>query len=57
MNEKHITWDKIFFGDDWVNNVVETIRSKDILQCVYLKSYLLRAMMAGFIIGIISVFV
>ncbi len=36
-------------GDDWVNNVVETItQTKDILQSVYLKRYLLRAMMAGF---------
>ncbi|EUX14355.1 hypothetical protein O447_02663, partial [Staphylococcus aureus M0321] len=25
MKEKHIKWDKIFYGDDWVNNVVETI--------------------------------
>ncbi|HCZ1478977.1 TPA: formate/nitrite transporter family protein [Staphylococcus aureus] len=57
MKEKHIKWDKIFYGDDWVNNVVETIRTKDILQSVYLKRYLLRAMMAGFIIGIITVFV
>ncbi len=57
VKEKHIKWDKIFYGDDWVNNVVETIRTKDILQSVYLKRYLLRAMMAGFIIGIITVFV
>ena len=54
VKEKHIKWDKIFYGDDWVNNVVETIRTKDILQSVYLKRYLLRAMMAGFIIGIIT---
>ena len=47
VKEKHIKWDKIFYGDDWVNNVVETIRTKDILQSVYLKRYLLRAMMAG----------
>lgn len=57
VKEKHIKWDKIFLWDDWVNNVVETIRTKDILQSVYLKRYLLRAMMAGFIIGIITVFV
>lgn len=57
VKEKHIKWDKIFYGDDWVNNVVETIRTKDILQSVYLKRYLLRAMMVGFIIGIITVFV
>ncbi len=37
VKEKHIKWDKIFYGDDWVNNVVETIRTKDILQSVYLK--------------------
>lgn len=43
VKEKHIKWDKIFYGDDWVNNVVETIRTKDILQSVYLKRYLLRA--------------
>lgn len=53
VKEKHIKWDKIFYGDDWVNNVVETIRTKDILQSVYLKRYLLRAMMAGFIIGLL----
>lgn len=40
VKEKHIKWDKIFYGDDWVNNVVETIRTKDILQSVYLKRYL-----------------
>ncbi|MDN8883649.1 formate/nitrite transporter, partial [Staphylococcus aureus] len=57
MKEKHIKWYKIFNGDDWVNNVVETIRTKDKLQSVYLKSYLLSAMMAGFIIGKITVFV
>ncbi len=40
-------------GTTWVNNSSsETIRTKDILQSVYLKRYLLRAMMAGFIIGI-----
>lgn len=43
VKEKHIKWDKIFYGDDWVNNVVETIRTKDILQSVYLKRYLLRS--------------
>lgn len=37
VKEKHIKWDKIFYGDDWVNNVVETIRTKDILQSVYLN--------------------
>ncbi len=41
VKEKHIKWDKIFYGDDWVNNVVETIRTKDILQSVYLKRYLI----------------
>lgn len=38
VKEKHIKWDKIFYGDDWVNNVVETIRTKDILQSVYLQT-------------------
>lgn len=45
VKEKHIKWDKIFYGDDWVNNVVETIRTKDILQSVYLKRYLLSGLL------------
>ncbi len=28
VKEKHIKWDKIFYGDDWVNNVVETIKNE-----------------------------
>ncbi|MGI2277748.1 formate/nitrite transporter family protein [Staphylococcus cohnii] len=57
MNEKNIKWDKVFYGKAWVHHVVETIRAKDILQSFYLKRYLLRAIMAGFILGVITVFV
>lgn len=53
VKEKHIKWDKIFYGDDWVNNVVETIRTKDILQSVYLKRYLLRAMRQDLLSGLL----
>ncbi|KMR48428.1 formate/nitrite transporter, partial [Staphylococcus aureus] len=54
MKKKHIKWNKSQHGDDWINNVVQTIKTKDILQSVYLKHYLLRAMKAGFIIGNIT---
>lgn len=57
MNEKNIKWDKVFYGKAWVHHVVETIRAKDILQSFYLKRYLLRAIMAWFILGVITVFV
>ena len=57
MNEKNIKWDKVFYGKAWIKHVVETIRTKDVLQSFYLKRYLLRATMAGFILGIITVFV
>ncbi|EKU48994.1 formate/nitrite transporter family protein [Staphylococcus massiliensis] len=57
MNEKNVRWDKIFYGKDWVNQIVDTIKTKDILQGVYFKRYILRAIMAGFIISIITVFV
>ncbi|TGV06121.1 formate/nitrite transporter, partial [Mesorhizobium sp. M8A.F.Ca.ET.173.01.1.1] len=49
--------DKVFYGKAGVHHVVETIRAKDILQSFYLKRYLLRAIMAGFILGVITVFV
>lgn len=55
--EKNIRWDKVFYGRQWVKDVVETIRTKDVLQATFMRRYLLRAMMAGFIISIISVFV
>ncbi|MFG0932283.1 formate/nitrite transporter family protein [Staphylococcus sp. 231237_7MaSpsaltlick] len=57
MNEKNVQWDKVFYGKVWVNHVVETIKTKDILQSFYFKRYLLRAIMAGFILGTIIVFV
>ncbi|MGO3048536.1 formate/nitrite transporter [Staphylococcus casei] len=57
MNEKNVKWDKIFYGKVWVTHVVETIRTKDILQSFYFKRYLLRAIMAGFILGTITIFV
>lgn len=57
MNGKNVQWDKVFYGKVWVNHVVETIKTKDILQSFYFKRYLLRAIMAGFILGTIIVFV
>ena len=57
MNEKNVKWDKVFYGKSWINHVVDTIRTKDILQSFYFKRYLLRAIMAGFILGVITVFV
>ncbi|MDU0451624.1 formate/nitrite transporter family protein [Staphylococcus chromogenes] len=57
MNDKNIKWDKIFYGRAWIANIIDTIQTKDILQSFYFKRYLLRAMMAGFIISIIAVFV
>lgn len=32
MNEKNVKWDKVFYGKSWINHVVDTIRTKDILQ-------------------------
>lgn len=57
MKERNIKWDKVFYGRAWVKHVVETIKTKDILTSFYFKRYLLRAMMAGFIVSIIAVFV
>ncbi|QLK86676.1 formate/nitrite transporter family protein [Staphylococcus sp. 17KM0847] len=57
MNNTNIKWDTIFYGRKWVSNIIETIQKKDVLQSFYFKRYLMRAMMAGFIISIISVFV
>ncbi|EHT3688823.1 formate/nitrite transporter family protein [Staphylococcus pseudintermedius] len=57
MKDTNIKWDKIFYGRQWVSNIIETIQKKDVLQSFYLRRYLLRAMMAGFIISIITVFV
>ncbi len=57
MENKNIKWDSIFYGRAWVANIIDTIQKKDVLQSFYLKRYLMRAMMAGFIISIISVFV
>ncbi|MCS4486051.1 formate/nitrite transporter family protein [Staphylococcus americanisciuri] len=57
MNDTNIKWDTIFYGRKWVSNIIETIQKKDILHSFYLKRYLMRAMMAGFIISIISAFV
>lgn len=48
---------KFFYGRAWIANIIDTIQTKDILQSFYFKRYLLRAMMAGFIISIIAVFV
>ncbi|PXA37225.1 formate/nitrite transporter family protein, partial [Staphylococcus pseudintermedius] len=55
--DTNIKWDTIFYGRQWVSNIIETIQKKDVLQSFYLRRYLLRAMMAGFIISIITVFV
>ncbi|EJO7176700.1 formate/nitrite transporter family protein [Staphylococcus pseudintermedius] len=57
MKDTNIKWDTIFCGRQWVSNIIETIQKKDVLQSFYLRRYLLRAMMAGFIISIITVFV
>lgn len=57
MKDTNIKWDTIFYGRQWVSNIIETIQKKDVLQSFYLRRYLLRAMMAGFIISIITVFV
>ncbi|PNZ10833.1 formate/nitrite transporter [Staphylococcus coagulans] len=57
MKETNIKWDTIFYGRKGVSNIIDTIQKKDILQSFYLRRYLLRAMMAGFIISIIAVFV
>ncbi|UEX90519.1 formate/nitrite transporter family protein [Staphylococcus ratti] len=57
MNDTNIKWDKIFYGRAWIANIIDIIQTKDILQSFYFKRYLLRAMMAGFIISIITVFV
>ncbi|MGV3244652.1 formate/nitrite transporter family protein [Staphylococcus sp. 11261D007BR] len=57
MEHKNIKWDSIFYGREWVANIIDTINKKDVLQSFYLKRYLFRAMMAGFIISIITVFV
>ena len=57
MKEKNIKWDKVFYGKAWIDHVVDTIKTKDILQSFYFKRYLLRAIMAGFILGVITVFV
>ncbi|UXR71374.1 MULTISPECIES: formate/nitrite transporter family protein [unclassified Staphylococcus] len=57
MNDTNIKWDTIFYGRKWVSNIIETIQKKDVLHSFYMKRYLMRAMMAGFIISIISVFV
>lgn len=57
MKEKNIKWDKVFYGKAWIDLVVDTIKTKDILQSFYFKRYLLRAIMAGFILGVITVFV
>lgn len=57
MNDKNVKWDKVFYGKAWIKHVVDTIRTKDILQSFYFKRYLLRAIMAGFILGVITVFV
>lgn len=57
LNNKNVKWDKVFYGRFWVQHVVDTIKTKDILQSFYFKRYLLRAIMAGFILGLITVFV
>ncbi|HHU6750111.1 TPA: formate/nitrite transporter family protein [Staphylococcus pseudintermedius] len=57
MKDTNIKWDTIFYGRQWVSNIIETIQKKDVLQSFYLRRYLLRAMMAGFIISVITVFV
>ncbi|EPE3001631.1 formate/nitrite transporter family protein [Staphylococcus pseudintermedius] len=57
MKDTNIKWDTIFYGRQWVSNIIETIQKKDVLLSFYLRRYLLRAMMAGFIISIITVFV
>ncbi|MBI5975834.1 formate/nitrite transporter family protein [Staphylococcus canis] len=56
MENKNIKWDSIFYGRAWVANIIETIQKKDVLQSFYLRRYLMRAMMAGFIISIITIF-
>ncbi|WP_016999826.1 formate/nitrite transporter family protein [Mammaliicoccus lentus] len=48
---------KVFYGKQFIDDVVDTIKTKDILQSFYRKRYILRATMSGFILGLITVFV
>src|SRR5699024_6802718 len=48
---------KVFYGKQFIDDVVDTIKTKDILQSFYRTRYILRATMSGFILGLITVFV
>lgn len=52
----NVQWDKIFYGRKLMDQIITTIETKNILSGVYLKRYLFRAMMAGFIIANIVMF-
>lgn len=51
----NIQWDRIFYGRKLMEQIITTIETKDILKGVYFKRYFFRAMMAGFIIAIMTV--
>lgn len=50
----NVQWDKIFYGRKLMEQILTTIETKDILSGVYLKRYFFRAMMAGFIVAVIT---
>lgn len=54
--QENIQWERIFYGRELMGQILHTIETKNILNVHYRYRYLCRAMMAGFIVAVITVF-
>lgn len=52
----NVQWERVFYGRELMHNILKTIETKDIMSKHYRYRYLSRAMMAGFIVAVITVF-
>lgn len=54
--QKNVQWERVFYGRELMQQILYTIETKNILKDSYCYRYLCRAMMAGFIVAVITVF-
>lgn len=55
-DQANVQWERVFYGRELMQQIIHTIETKNILSERYRYRYLCRAMMAGFIVAVITVF-
>lgn len=56
LKPDNVQWERIFYGRELMAQILTTIETKNILSSRYIYRYFMRAMMAGFIVAIITIF-